>query len=71
MGATKEVTLDLHAVADDPAFAVLANRGHRLDRALEAVENMTYTGCRHLESLVVLVATNFTNGHVQTSVGQI
>jgi len=45
VGATKEVTLDLHAVADDPAFAVLANRGHRLDRALEAVENMTYTGC--------------------------
>jgi hypothetical protein len=64
MSAAKEVTLDLHAVANDPAFAVLANRGHRLDRALEAVENMTCTGGRHLESLVVLVATNFTSRHV-------
>ncbi|MGE5113486.1 MAG: hypothetical protein ACM3JB_21700 [Acidobacteriaceae bacterium] len=69
MSAAKEVTLDLHAVANDPTFAVLANRGHRLDRALEAVENMTCTGRRHLESLVVLVATNFTGRHVQTSMG--
>jgi len=68
MSAAKEVTLHLHAVANDAAFAVLANRGHRLDRALEAVENMTCTGGHHLESLVVIVATNFTSRHVQTSV---
>jgi len=67
MGAAKEVALDLHSVADDPAFAVLANWGHCLDRALEAVENMTCASGCHLKSLVVLVATNFASGHVQTS----
>lgn len=39
MGAAKEVTLDFHAVADDPTFAVLANRGHDLNCALETIEN--------------------------------
>jgi hypothetical protein len=68
MGAAKEVTLDLHAVADDPTFAVLANRSHRLDCALETVENMMCAGSRYLECLVVVVATNFTSRHVQTSV---
>ncbi len=68
MGAAKEVTLDFHAVADDPAFAVLADRGHRLDCALETVENMMCAGSRHLESLIVVVATNLTSRHVQTSV---
>jgi hypothetical protein len=63
MGTTEEVTIDLDAVSDDSALAVLANRGHRLDSTLEAVENMMRVGSYDLKAFVVLIATNFTRGH--------
>jgi hypothetical protein len=64
MGTTEEVPVNLDAMADDSAFAVLANRGHRLDRTLEAVEDMTRTGRNNLEALVVIIAANFARGHI-------
>ena len=52
-------------MADDPAFAMLANRGHALDRTLKAVEGMASAGCDQIESLVVFVSTNFTGRHTE------
>jgi hypothetical protein len=67
MGATEEAAANLNAVANDPALAVLANRGNGLNRALEAVESVTSAGGYQFETLVVFVATNFTSSHASSS----
>jgi hypothetical protein len=63
MGAAEEVTVDLDAVANDPALAVFADRSHRLNRTFETVENVTRAGGYDLEAFVVFIATNFASGH--------
>ena len=50
MGATEEAAANLNAVANDPALAVLANRGNGLNRALEAVESVTNAGGYQFEN---------------------
>jgi hypothetical protein len=50
---------------DYSAIAVLEDRGNGLDRTLEAVENVTGTGCYQFKALVILVATNFTSSHMK------
>jgi hypothetical protein len=53
MGAAEESFAHFDSVANYPAFAVLANRGHSLNRTLEVVEDVTSTrGCQ-FETLVV------------------
>jgi hypothetical protein len=65
MGAAEESSAHFDSVPNDPALAVLANRGHRLNRTLEAVEDVTSAcGCQ-FETLVVFVATNFTGSHIK------
>src|SRR5687767_14871714 len=54
MGTAEDPVLGLYAVPDDHAVAVLAARGERMDRALEAVEHMHRVAHRDLEPLVVL-----------------
>jgi hypothetical protein len=67
MGTAEESSAYFDSVPNDPALAVLANRGHGLNRTLEAVEDVTSTcGCQ-LEALVVFVATNFTGSHIKNS----
>src|SRR3954470_96720 len=63
VGAAEELAVRLDAVADDLAAAVLAHRGHLVDRTLEAVEGVPRAGRDHLERLVVLIATDFTRRH--------
>src|SRR5262249_45221205 len=60
--------LRLHAVADDPAAAVVAARGEGVDRALEAVERVG-GAVDHLERLVVVVAADFAARHGRSSTG--
>jgi hypothetical protein len=67
MGTTEESATNLDPVANDPALAVLANRGNGLNRALEAVESVTNAGGYQFETLVVFVATNFTSSHTSSS----
>src|ERR671921_340209 len=53
----------LDAVADDLAPAVLARRGHRVDRALERVERVRLAPALDRHGLVVLVATELACRH--------
>src|SRR5437879_6189158 len=60
----EHLVVRLDTVADDPATAVLAMRRQRVDRALEAVEDMTATISRHFHDLVVLVLAHLTARHI-------
>lgn len=63
VGAAEEPAARLHAVTHDAALAVLADRRHLLDRALEGVEHM-YGALRvYLEGHAVVVATDFASSH--------
>jgi hypothetical protein len=61
--ATEDLPARLNAMADDPAIAMRADRCQRVDRALEAVKNMTLPANDYFERLVVFVFANFTCGH--------
>jgi hypothetical protein len=47
----------LHAMTNDPAAAVRAGGGQRVDRALEAVEHVQFPTHPHFEAFVVCIAT--------------
>ena len=64
MGAAEKSATDFHAVSNHFALAVVANRRHRLDCALEAVKSVVCAGCYQLETFVVLVATDFACCHI-------
>jgi hypothetical protein len=64
MRATEEMPLDLYPMSDHFAAAMLANRSHCLNRALETIECMPRPGSFHHEGLVVFVATDFAICHV-------
>jgi len=57
--AAEKAAANLHAVANHSAVAMFTNRRNRLNRTLEAIECVSRPGCYQLESLVVLVTTNF------------
>ena len=63
MHATINFALLFYAVPDNPALAMGAGRRQRLDRAFEAVEDMTLAGDNYFECLVVLVFANFAFSH--------
>ena len=63
MRAAEKAAANLHAVANHSAVAMFTNRRNRLNRTLEAIECVSRPGCYQLESLVVLVTTNFAFGH--------
>src|SRR6266545_1104404 len=66
--AAIELAARLDAMADHVAAAVLAVRCERLDRALEAVEQVVSPRRDYLEGLVVLVSTHFAvPGHSSSS----
>jgi hypothetical protein len=51
MSAAVEPTCDLHAVSDDLAATVLANRRQPMRRTLEAIEDMMLSSRYDLERL--------------------
>jgi hypothetical protein len=55
-------------MSDNPATAMRAFRGERVDRALEAVECMRFAGEDDLKRIVVVVAADFTLGHEKSPV---
>ena len=63
MGATEDPAIRLDAVADDPALAMNACWRESVDGAFEAVKNMCCSSGSHLERLVVVVPTHFTDRH--------
>src|SRR6185369_15474366 len=53
----------LDPMADHAAAAVLALGSERVDRALEAVEDVRGALFHHLEALVIVVAAHFASRH--------
>jgi hypothetical protein len=65
MDAAEDLSIGFHAVADDPAVAVRANRRKRVDRALKAIEGVVCAGNDYLERLVIFIFTNFACSHTK------
>ena len=65
MDAAINAAVLLHAVSDDFAAAVRADRRQSVDRALKAVERVMLSAHHHLEGLVILVFANFACRHTQ------
>src|SRR5215218_4312922 len=63
VGAAENGAVRLDAVADDPTPAMRTGRRERVDRALEAVEDVRGTLCLHLERLVVVVPADLADRH--------
>src|SRR3546814_20138694 len=63
MGTAVEMPVDLDTVTDDLAVAVLAGRGHAMNGAFEAVEDMAGASRDHLEALVIVVPTYLARCH--------
>ena len=67
MDATEDLAALLHAMSDDPAVAVRANRRKRVDRALKAIESVVLAADDHFERFVIVVFANFTFCHTKSS----
>jgi hypothetical protein len=63
MDATEDLSIGFHAVANDAALAVRANRRERVDCALEAIEGVMLAGNDHLKRLVIFIFANFASSH--------
>jgi hypothetical protein len=63
MGTAEEPAVDLHAMPDDPAAALLANRCQPVDGALERVEHVDLAGRVDLERHPVIVTAYLTSCH--------
>lgn len=61
--AAEHLPSRFHTVPDDPAVAMRASGGQRMDRALKAVEHMGPPGHHHLKRLVVVIAADFASCH--------
>jgi hypothetical protein len=63
MNAAENLTILLHAVTDDPAAAMLANRRESLYGAFETVEDMKFTGDGYFECFVIFISARLTCDH--------
>src|SRR5262249_23178136 len=63
--AAGDLSVGFNPVSDNPAVAVRANRRQRMDRALEAVEGVTFSTNDYLKRLVILIFANFACSHTQ------
>ena len=66
MDAAEDFASLLHAVTDDPAMAVRADRGQRVDCALKAIEGVVLAGNNYLKGFVIFIFTNFTCSHTKS-----
>ncbi len=64
MDAAEDLTALLHAVPNNPAVAVRANRRERMNRALETVEGVMLAGNDHFKRLVIFIFANFAFSHI-------
>jgi hypothetical protein len=62
-GTAEDVLVGFDAVPDDPAPAMRALRGHRVDRTLKAVEHVAFIALHNFKGIVVIVAAGFASGH--------
>jgi hypothetical protein len=65
MNAAEDLSVSFHAVSDDSAVAVRADRRQRVDRAFEAIERVMLAGYDHFKRLVIFIFANFACRHTQ------
>lgn len=65
MNAAIDLSVGFHAMADDPAVAVWADRRQRVDRAFKAIERVMLSGYDHFKRLVIFIFANFACSHTQ------
>ena len=65
MNAAEDFSVGFNAVSHDPAIAMRANRGERVDRALEAVERVVLPGDHNFKRFVIFVFANFAFSRTQ------
>ena len=63
VGTAVERALSLDTMSDDSALAVRAGWRQCVNRALETVEDVGFSGVNHLKGLVVVVSADFALGH--------
>jgi len=63
MDAAEDFAALLHAVSNNPAVTVRADRRERVDRAFETIEGVMLASHNHFERLVILIFTNFACSH--------
>jgi hypothetical protein len=69
MSTAEEPSTDFYAMADYSTLAMFANRGDRLNRALETIERVSCASGNQLEGLVVFIATDFAFCHLTPHLG--
>jgi hypothetical protein len=67
MSTTIESSLDFDTMPDDPAAAVLTAGSKSREGTFKTVEDMPLASHEHLKGLIVLIAADFTLGHIQHS----
>ena len=63
MDAAEDLSIGFHSVADDPAFAMWANRRQGVDGTLEAVKRVVLSGNDNVKRLVIFIFANFAFRH--------
>lgn len=67
MDAAEDFASLLHAVTNDPAMAVRANRRQRVNSALEAIKGVVLVANDHFKRLVIFIFANFACSHGKTT----
>ena len=62
---TEDLSVRFDAMANDTAVAVGTNRRERMDRALEAIENMAFSADYDFKRLIIIVLANLACRHTQ------
>ena len=63
VGAAVDLALPLDAVAEDAAFAVIADRGEDMDRTLEGVEAVGFALDDEIKTFVIFVSAVMAGFH--------
>ena len=63
VGTAVERAPGLDTMSDDSALAVRAGRRQCMNRALETVEHVRFSGVNHFKGFVVVVSADFALGH--------
>jgi hypothetical protein len=67
MSATVDGSLDFYPMPDAPASTVLTAVSKSRQSTFKAVEDMPFASQDHLKGLIILIAADFTVGHMQHS----
>jgi hypothetical protein len=59
VNAAEDLSIGFHAVANDPAIAVWADRRQRVNRAFEVIECVMLASYDHLKRLIIFIFANF------------